>query len=81
MRFATSLDEGATTVMLMEVSPEVKNRIMLELFGKVDSSQIQMIDISLPKHAGNTLTKKKLSSLAKKYSSAPDHFLRVLLAN
>ena len=61
---------------LIEVSPEVKNRIMLELFGTVDTSQIKMIDISLPKHAGNTLTKKKLSSLAKKYFSIPDQFLK-----
>ena len=66
----------ATTVKLIEVSPAMKERLMCELFGRADEFPPRMIDLTLPKNAGNTLSMKKIKSLSKKYFSIPYKFLK-----
>ena len=73
---ATSPDEDATTVKLVKFSPTLKDKIMVELFGKVDKNSIRMRDVTLPSHPGRTLTKTKLESLSKKYFSIPKKYIK-----
>ena len=73
---ATSPDKDATTVRLVKLSPTLKDKIMVELFGKVDKNSIRMRDITLPSHPGRTLTKTKLESLSKKYFSIPKKYIK-----
>ena len=68
-RLATCPDAEATSVRLIEASPDVKHRLLVSLFGNTDKSTLKMLDLTLPAHAGNTLAKTKVKSLAKKYFS------------
>lgn len=56
----------------------VKKALLKELFGVSVASELSAASISslkLPRHKGNTLTKKKIKSLAKKYFSIPSEYL------
>ena len=56
--------------------PDLKSSIELDLFGKADTKNLRMMDLTLPKHPGKVLAQKKLKSLSKKYFSIPDKFLK-----
>ena len=75
-RMGTSPDAETTSVRLIEVTPAIRKTLRTELFGNQDGSTITMRDLTLPKHAGKTLTKKKLESLSKKYFSIPKKYLK-----
>ena len=68
-------DEDAITIKVTKQVPGLRNRILLDFFGKTDIAQVQMSDLTLPVHPGRVLKKLKLKSLAKKYFSIPDEYL------
>ena len=75
-KLGTTSDEEAVTINLAKPIPALRNRILLDLFGKTDTAQVEMLDLTLPVHPGRVLKKKKLISLAKKYFSIPDKYLQ-----
>ena len=72
---ATTDDKDAITVKLVDTVEGLRTRLLIDLFGKCDSSNLRFIDIKLPVHSGKKLRLTKLKSLAKKYFSIPAKYL------
>ena len=56
-RLATTPNNEATSVGLINRTPAIKNRIPMEFFGKTDTKTLRMIDLKLPTNAGRKLSK------------------------
>ena len=69
-------DAESRTILLAKPIPDLRNRILIDLFGKTDLQQLRLKDLTLPVNPGRVLTKAKLKSLAKKYFSIPSKFLK-----
>ena len=72
---ATTPDKDATTIHLAKSDDELRARILFDLFGKTNLSNLRFNDLTLPTHPGNALSEKKLSSLSEKYFSIPAKYL------
>ena len=72
---ATTEDKDAITIKLDHSVDGLRSRILMDLFGKCDSSNLRFEDIKLPVHTGNKLSLDKLKSLSKKYFSIPAKYL------
>ena len=75
-RLANSPDTEAKTVRLIEMKPGIKEQLMVELFGKTDLHNLRMEDLNLPKNPGKLLSDTKVKSLALKYFSIPECYLK-----
>lgn len=64
-------DSEAWTVPLCKNPEAIKRAILKDLFGNVSFEAATIKDVKLSRPSGNTLTAKKLKSLAKKYFSIP----------
>ena len=73
-RLATSPDSEAITIKLIEFTPGLKKKLLIELFGKNDDTDLKMLDLKLPTNPGKTLGETKIKSLAEKYFSIPAEF-------
>ena len=73
-----SLDAEASVHSLLRADyTVVKKALFQELFGVTSVSELSAASINslkLPRHKGNTLTKKKVKSLSKKYFSIPPQY-------
>ena len=69
-------DAESKTILLAKPIPDLRERILIDLFGKTDLQQLRLQDLTLPVNPGRELTKAKLKSLAKKYFSIPKRFLK-----
>ena len=75
-RLATTEDKEAITVKMADSNDGLRSRLLMELFGKCDTSSLTFRDLKLPFHPGNALKSSKLKSLSKKYFSIPEKFLK-----
>ena len=75
-RLATTPDSDAITVQMINLSEGTKDKLMIEVFGKKSTSKVKMGDVTLPKNTGRLLSESKLKSLAEKYFSIPECFLK-----
>lgn len=73
-RLANSPDSDAISLQLIDLKPGVKEKLLVELFGKTDVENLRMTDLNLPKNQGKVLGDKKLKSLSEKYFSIPDGY-------
>ena len=61
---------------MINLSEGTKDKLMIEVFGKKSPSKVKMGDVTLPKNTGRLLSESKLKSLAEKYFSIPECFLK-----
>ena len=54
----------------------LKERLLRDFFGRADRNTLRMVDLTLPKNPGRTLSIDKLKSLSKKYFSIPAQYLK-----
>ena len=54
----------------------LRSQLLMELFGRCDTSTLSFHDLTLPLHPVKALSAKKLKSLAKKYFSIPVKYLK-----
>ena len=63
-------------MQLIDMKPGIKEQLMVELFGKTDLHNLRMEDLNLPKNPGRLLSDTKVKSLAEKYFSIPECYLK-----
>ena len=73
---ATTDDKDAFTIKLVDSLKGLRTKLLIELFGRCDTSDLCFKDVLLPLHPGKSLKLTKLKSLAKKYFSIPQKFLK-----
>ena len=76
-RLGTTPNEEATTLQLARNIPELRERILRDLFTRSDDlMKLTMADVVLPTHPGRPIKKSRIKSLAAKYFSIPEKYLQ-----